>query len=244
MSEIIIPGEQFEFKRLFWPLSELVVKMEGEAKGEIEGLGAAYGNKDFNGDVMHCGTFQEDLDEHQKSGAVPHMCYNHKQDEIVGDWLRMKDTSKGMHMAGKFWLGQGIAKAEQAYNVSKSKGPKGLSVGFLLPKNGATYDAKEGIRNITKGRLKEVSVVPHPMNAKAMITQVKSLLIDKEFLSIREAEEILRDEANLSAGDAKTFLARLRKGWELERDAELKGRAEIDGFVKSLNNLNKSLTQG
>jgi HK97 family phage prohead protease len=245
MTEIIAP--QFEMKRIFVPIEGFEIKMEGADKGTVAGLGCAYGNVDQGSDRMHMGCFAEDLAEHEKTGAVPHMFYNHKSDEPVGDWNRMKDTAKGLHMEGKFWLGQGIAKAEQAYNVAKSKGPKGFSVGFLLPKDGATYDAKEGVRNITKGRLKEVSIVPHPMNVKAMITSVKSILADKDHLSIREAEEILRDVALFSVDESKTFLARLFKGFELKlaRDAEeLKGQEALNAMVASLTHLNKSLMQG
>jgi HK97 family phage prohead protease len=239
MSDDINPNERL---RLLVTLDGLELKSADgrDDTGYVKGYGAAYGNVDQGKDIVEKGAFDADVEKCMKSGEVPHMNWNHNSNEPVGDWTHMFSDQKGLGLEGKFWTGMGIPRAEQSYRVAKSKAPKGLSIGFA-PKR-TSRDEKSGVRTIHEGSVKEVSIVPYPMNLKAQITQVKSALDGKEQLTIREAEEILRDAANFSATEAKSFLAKLVRGWELQRDAEVLERKQITEVMNGLTNLQKALT--
>lgn len=233
-----------EFKRILLPFDDFTIKSEGAEAGSFEGYGAAYGNRDQGGDIIAKGTFADDLAEHEKSGAVPHMFWNHNQNEPIGDYTKMTDSAKGLKVSGKLWIGKGIPKAEQAYLMMKGNGPKGLSVGIMIPPGGrSAYDDKN-TSTISKAACKEISVVPYPMNQKALVTSIKAALEGKDFITVREAEEVLRDVALWNDREAKTFLARVKKGFDVERDADarvLATKSATDALLASLHNLAKAL---
>jgi HK97 family phage prohead protease len=232
--------ENARMERIVVPLMGLELKSaDGKSDGYIKGYGAAYGNVDQGDDIVQKGAFDEDVEECEKKGIVPHMNWNHKTDEPVGDWHRVFSDEKGLGLEGRFWINMGIPRAEQSYRVAKSNTEKGLSIGFKPKK--ISRDEKSGVRTIIKGRLKEVSIVPYPMNLKAEITQVKSALDGREHITVREAEEILRDAARFSATEAKSFLAKLCRGWDLQRDADELNRKQISDVMNGLTNLQKAL---
>jgi phage head maturation protease len=137
----------------------------------------------------------------------------------VGDYTKLETDQKGLYCEGKLWLGDGIPKAQQTYRMLKSKTGKGLSIGYSTKEY--SMDEETGIRTLLKVKLHEISPTPFPMNEKAEITAVKTMLLCKDKLGIREAEEILRD-VGLSHTEAKRFLALLATGlkesWDATRD--------------------------
>jgi hypothetical protein len=160
------------------------------------------------------------------------MFFSHDQREPIGDWHEMSADSRKLKMSGQLWIGKGIPKAEQAHMLMKSKMEKGLSIGARLVRH--EYDEKKGIRYLKEMELKEVSPTIFPMNPKAIITSVKSLIMGKESLTIREAEEILRD-VGFSNTDAKSFLARVQLGLK-QRDA---ADDELRMSIKRITNILK-----
>jgi HK97 family phage prohead protease len=234
-------NEQGEYKRFLVVCDEWIYKGDdGAEKGDLTGYGSIYGNVDADGDVMDPGCFEDDMKAHKETGAVPHMFYNHSMMNVCGNWLKLEDKAKGLVHSGKIAVGRGIPVAEQAHIVASSKTMKGLSVGFQIKPKGAEYgDGKPGSpnRTIKRAGLVETSIVPFPKNAKAIITGVKGAIGEKDFLSIREAEEILRDVAMFSGTEAKSFLALLKKGWDQQRDAEITTKLDLDRLQNGILNL-------
>ena len=131
--------------------------------GSFEGLAAAYGNVDSQGDRIEPGAFKSAEGE-----RIP-LLFAHKTDQPIG-FASVTETPQGLVVKGRLLLDT-VAGAE-AYSRLKSGVLKALSVGFRLPKDG--FSLKAGIRVISKAVLKEISLVVFPSNPLAAVTAVKS----------------------------------------------------------------------
>jgi HK97 family phage prohead protease len=194
-------------------LTSFEIKSHAGDNGEFVGYGAAFGNIDAGKDLIEKGAFNDNMMEHKAAGTMPGMFWAHDGKEPVGEWKSWTTDDKGLLMEGKIWIGKGIPRAEQAYALLKSNGPKGLSIGFKVRDGGDRYEQKTKARILSKLTVGEVSIVPFPMNSKANIISVKSELNDLSFKNvdgtlktIRELESILRD-GGLSDREAKALLA-------------------------------------
>ncbi len=191
------------------------LKSMDDKTGAFEGYGSTFGNVDEGRDAVQKGAFTNTIKEHGAAGTMPHMLFSHDTHEPIGEWGSWEQDDKGLYMKGQLWLGSGIEKAAQAHLMLKSKGPKGLSIGYGIRPGGASYDKQANVRNLIDLDVGEVSPTPFPMNRKAVIVSVKSLretqhtfkMADGSFVTKREMEELLRDACGLSASEAKAFLA-------------------------------------
>lgn len=180
-----------------------------EAKGEFVGYGSTFGNVDHGGDIVVEGAFKRSLKQHIADGTMPAMLFNHDAGEPIGHWTQIAEDSKGLRMQGQLWVGQGIAKAEQAYQMLSHAGMKGLSIGYATKTS--EIDAKTRARKLTDLDIFEVSPVALPMNPKALISTIKSLKSIDGIATIREFEKLLRD-VGLTQSEAKAFCAEGYKG--------------------------------
>jgi len=224
--------------------AELEIKTT-ETPGQFKGYGSTFGNVDLGGDVVMPGAFDKMIEAHTKAGTMPHMFFSHDSREPIGDWLSMDVDKKGLKLEGQLWLGAGIPKAEQAYRMLQSKTGKGLSIGYsnLVAPNFTTDKKGNRIRELVSLQVSEVSPTASPMNQKAGIISVKDLsplLEGKELLSIRDAEDFLREVGNFSREGAKQFLALLAKGIDEQRDAARKSLASND-LLDAINNFKKAI---
>ncbi len=195
-----------------------IMEVKGlDEKGQFEGYASTFGNVDSGRDVVVAGAFKETLAEHEKAGTMPGMFYSHDIREPVGDWLEMREDSKGLKAVGQLWVDRGIPKVEQTYMMLKGKSQKGLSIGYgKRGQDGFQYDDKKQVRYLKNVDLFETSPTPFPMNGKATIRAVKAAnsqdegfrlrKADGSIVSKRELEEALRD-AGLSDKEAKAFIA-------------------------------------
>jgi HK97 family phage prohead protease len=131
--------------------------------GSFEGIAAAYGNVDTQGDRIEAGTFKT-----AEGQRIPLM-FAQKPDMPVG-FATVTDTAQGLMVKGKLLLDT-VAGAE-AYSRMKAGILKALSVGFKLPADG--YSMKAGVRVISRAILKEISLVVFPANPLAAVTAVKT----------------------------------------------------------------------
>lgn len=170
-------------------------------KGYFEGYGAVFSNEDAKKDIILPGAFSKSLAEFETKNETPMMLWNHNDDEPIGDWLELKEDSKGLLVKGQLWLGQGIMNAERAYKVMTGRGKKGLSIGYRTKE--ADRD-KQGRRLLKQIDLHEVSPVTFPMNSEATVLRVKSA---NGCIDPRSLERLLRDECGLSAKEAKALMS-------------------------------------
>lgn len=226
--------------RIFLPFAELELKTDNARPGFFVGYGATFGNKDQGNDIILPGAFDTTAEEHAKAETMPAMYYEHNSQEPIGDWLSMSVDKKGLKMEGQLWIKEGIPRADQAYKMLQSKTGKGLSIGFshITP---PIYDDKANVRKLTSLRVAEVSPTGRPMNKKAGIISVKSLLEEKKILTVRDAEDWLRDAVGLSATEAKTFIAAVKSGVCAERDASAERQKNLDDAMNKIAALRKTI---
>lgn len=226
-------------EKMFVPFSGLEFKSSAEADalpGYFKGYGATFNNKDLGDDIILPGAFDQTVEEHAKSETVPAMFYEHNSYEPIGDYLSLSVDKKGLLVEGQLWVGKGIARADQAYMMLQSKTGKGLSIGYshITP---PIYDDKKKARQLTGLRVHEISPTGMPMNPKARVLTVKSILDDKKIITVREAEDFLRDAGNMSASEAKSFIAALKSGLTAEWDASQERARHLATAIKNIQNL-------
>lgn len=166
------------------------------------GYGSKFGNIDNSRDMVVKGAFEESIAA--KGASKIKMLWQHDPGQPIGVWTDMKEDGQGLRVSGKLLLK--IQKAREAYEMMKAGIVDGLSIGFRTMKE--SYDTEKGgrgYRKIEKADLWEISLVTFPMNPKATVTAVKTMLTD------RELEAMLRDEAGLSNRDAKAALSIFKK---------------------------------
>ena len=157
--------------------------------GVIEGIGAFFGNVDMGGDIIAPGAFTKTLAE--RGGAPIPMLFAHKLDRPIGAWTEAKETDEGLAVKGRITLAS--RDGAEAYALAKDGALTGLSVGYL-PVRKSHSGANRLLQEVN---LFEVSPVPVPMNERARVRSVKSVQ------SIRDLEDLLRDEGGFSNRRAK-----------------------------------------
>jgi uncharacterized protein len=194
--------------RILLPLIDCDLKFEKGDTGVFEGYASVYGNVDSDGDTITKGTFAAAVDAKQ---TIP-IFYGHSWRSFmgtpgmpIGKSQQLAEDDHGLHMRANFTLGS--SGGRDAYALTKDGAMSGLSVGMLIPKDGASNKEKGEGRVITKARLLEVSVLPFQSNPDAIVTDVKEAIEAIETLS--DCEFVLRD-AGLSRASAKTLLARFK----------------------------------
>jgi uncharacterized protein len=189
-----------------------------QADGTFTGYASTFdGPADAYGDTIARGAFTKSLAKHKAEGTAPAMLWQHHPDEPIGTWLSFTEDAAGLAVTGK--LATGTTKGAEAHDLLKQKAITGLSIGFVIPKGGATNGPKG--RRLTELELWEVSLVTFPANTAARVIEVRS---------IKEFEAHLRD-----SGFPKAAALKLASGgWPAldGRDAhQMDGLHELTALV-------------
>ena len=227
-------------------VAPLEVKFADASSGEFDGYGAVFGNVDSHGDVIVPGAFAASLAEYKARGTMPTMYAQHGPalggDPLpVGVWQEMEEDAKGLRVRGR------ISALDTDYgrrirSLVQDGALKGLSIGYNLATNGATYGKKPGEpkRTLKAVRLIEVSLVHQASNDRARVESIKSRLDSDEPPTLREIEEALREPpfnlsrkqaAAFAAGGYKSLLARESEGGEAS-PPEAKALSDLAGVLR------------
>ena len=175
-------------------MSELDFVLDAKAladDGEIEGLAAGYGNLDFGGDVILPGAIAASIAGRK---SVPMLMY-HDQKRPAGVWTGFEETSDGLLVKGRFSMSTRTGR--EAHGLVKDGAIGGLSIGYRAIRERLVGKA----RHLIEVALHEVSLVTIPMNEKALITSVKSIIEAGHLPSLSQFEDFLR-EAGFSKSQA------------------------------------------
>jgi len=195
------------------------VNPSGKIEARVTTWGAREGadGRKFNYQPMG---FSQWADEFANSGKPLPMFLNHNDNGMpVGQWDEFSFDDEGMTAAGKLFME--TTGGSDLYNVLKAS-PNlfgGVSVGAyadeakMVDADGNDLepddDGDEAYFQITKGGLREVSVVMYPNNQSAQISQLE--YFDAEGKpNPRHIEQALRD-AGLKRKDATTASSVLKK---------------------------------
>ena len=157
--------------------------------------------------------FMEWAQEFAKTGRPLPMYVNHNSDQIpVGEWTSIEMDDDGMNASGRIFLN--TTAGSDLYQVM-CESPSmfgGVSVGAYADEYqwvkedgtpmtvGSDNVYEDGYFQITKGGLRETSVVMHPNNPKAEIKKLEYFREDGS-ADLKVLEEALRD-AGLSKSEA------------------------------------------
>jgi HK97 family phage prohead protease len=121
---------------------------------------------DGYGDVIAPGAYAKTLLDHRDQRSAPAMLWSHDPSEIIGKWVSMTEDGAGLAVKGQ--LNLDVQRGREALALLKSGAFNGLSIGFRVPRGGATYQ-KDGSRLLKEIELGEVSIVAMPKTTQWLI---------------------------------------------------------------------------
>ena len=208
--------------------AKLVLESQGNAEptGKIEAVVTTWGAREgadgrrFN---YQPEAFMDWAESFSKEGRPLPMFVNHDADSIpVGEWTSFEFDDKGMSAQGRIYMN--TTQGSDLYQVM-SESPNmfgGVSVGayaedfMMVNAEGEPDQSDEAYFQITKGGLREVSVVMYPNNPMAEVQKLEFFRADGT-ADLKILERALRD-ASLSKKDAVTAASIFKKVLE-QRDA-------------------------
>ena len=174
--------------------------------------------------------FAKWAEEFSKAGRPLPMFVNHAADAMpVGEWTSFEFDEQGMNACGKLYVN--TTAGSDLYQIM-TESPNmfgGVSVGAyadeyqMVKQNGdmcGDDDMEEGYFQITKGGLREVSVVMYPNNPAAEVKKLEFFRPDGT-ADLKVLESVLRD-AGLSKKDAVTSASVFRRVLEQRDVVEVK----------------------
>lgn len=198
----------------------------GEPTGKIEARITSWGPREgvdgrrFN---YQPEGFMEWAKEFAASGRPLPMFLNHNAESMpVGEWTSIEMDEEGMSACGRLFLN--TTAGSDLYQVM-SESPNmfgGVSVGAyadeyqMVNADGEPDQSEDAYFQITKGGLRETSVVMYPNNPKAEVKKLEYFRADGS-ADLKVLEEALRD-AGLSKSDAVAAASTFKKVLE-QRDA-------------------------
>lgn len=154
----------------------------------FEGFAAAFENTDNGLDVIHKGAFVESI-----RARMPTILWIHNRNEPIGMPLSIEEVDDGLYIKARLpkedTLVNGRVMPQMRVGSVRS-----MSIGYVAVDH---MRDDQGIRHLYKIDLREVSLVPFPMNDMAMVTNFKSLLLpatdDKGCIDTDKAKEVIQD---------------------------------------------------
>lgn len=206
--------------------AKLVLEKQGASTGKIEATVTTWGAREgadgrrFN---YQPEGFMQWAEDFSKSGRPLPMFVNHDADAIpVGEWTAFEFDDTGMKAEGRLYVN--TTMGSDLYKVMQESPAMfgGVSVGAyaeeyqMVNADGEPDQSDEAYFQITKGGLREVSVVMYPNNPNAEVSKLEYFRPDGS-ADLKVLEQALR-EVGLSKKDAVAAASTFKKVLEL-RDA-------------------------
>ena len=206
--------------------ARLIVEKKGQQTGAIEATVTTWGAREgadgrrFN---YQPEGFMDWAEAFSKEGRPLPMYVNHQADAMpVGEWTQFEFTESGMTATGRIYTNTSVGS--DLYQIMQESPAMfgGVSVGAyaedyqMVNADGEPDQGDEAYFQITKGGLREVSVVMYPNNPAAEVSKLEYFRPDGS-ADLKVLEKALRD-AGLSKSDAVAAASTFRKVLE-QRDA-------------------------
>ena len=167
--------------------------------------------------------FMDWAKEFAKKGNPLPMFMNHNADAMpIGEWTSFEMNDTGMTAEGRIFTNTAAGKAIHTIMKESPSMFGGVSVGAyaedyqMVNANGEPDQSEDAYFQITKGGLREVSVVMYPNNPEANVSKLEYFRPDGT-ADLKIMEQALRD-AGLSKSDAVAAASTFKKVLE-QRDA-------------------------
>ena len=205
--------------------ARLIVEKQGNT-GKIEATVTTWGAREgadgrrFN---YQPEGFMDWAESFAKGGKPLPMFLNHQSDAMpVGEWTSFEMDETGMTAQGRIYTNTSAGK--DIYNIMQESPQMfgGVSVGAyaedyqMVNADGEPDQSDEAYFQITKGGLREVSIVMYPNNPEANVNKLEFFRPDGS-ADLKILEQALRD-AGLSKSDAVAAASTFKKVLE-QRDA-------------------------
>jgi HK97 family phage prohead protease len=203
--------------------AKLVLEKQGASTGKIEATVTTWGAREgadgrrFN---YQPEGFMQWAEDFSKSGRPLPMFVNHNADAIpVGEWTAFEFDDTGMKAEGRLYVN--TTMGSDLYKVMQESPEMfgGVSVGAyaeeyqMVNADGEPDQSDEAYFQITKGGLREVSVVMYPNNPQAEVSKLEYFRPDGT-ADLKVLEQALR-EVGLSKKDAVAAASTFKKVLEL-----------------------------
>jgi HK97 family phage prohead protease len=167
--------------------------------------------------------FMDWAEAFSKTGKPLPMFMNHQSEAMpVGEWTSFEMTPSGMTAEGRIYMNTAAGKDMHTIMCESPTMFGGVSVGAyaedyqMVNADGEPDQSDEAYFQITKGGLREVSVVMYPNNPEANVSRLEYFRPDGS-ADLKIMEQALRD-AGLSKSDAVAAASTFKKVLE-QRDA-------------------------
>jgi HK97 family phage prohead protease len=186
--------------------------------GQFEGIASVYGNVDSYGDIVEAGAFSKTIAERGKS--VP-ILWQHDSRLPIGSG---EVYDAGTHLGIKGKILEAVSHGADAMRLAKAGIVKGLSIGYQVLKD--SWDADRKVRLLKEIKLYEVSFVTFPANELAVLTGIKSgLLEDDAYDTLQHYATELKAGRILSAANMAKLKSIVENLQSLLADAEAAEKA-------------------
>lgn len=209
-------------------LNQIEVKFDDARRGFFSGYASVFGGVDAYGDTIMPGAYKSTIEMRKRPVQ---MRWNHFG-EVIGKWLDIRETEKGLWVEGE--LTPGHSKAEDVYASLKHGAISGLSIGYRPVKS---FPNETGGLDLHEIDLVEISVVESPADLAAQIGDIKSAI--DELKTIRDIERFVR-ESGFAKEDAVMLVSRMKSIVRGELEQE---RKQTNELAQAILAMSKSLTK-
>lgn len=209
-------------------LNQIEVKFDDARRGFFSGYASVFGGVDAYGDTVIPGAYKSTIEMRKRPVQ---MRWNHFG-EVIGKWLDIRETEKGLWVEGE--LTPGHSKAEDVYASLKHGAISGLSIGYRPVKS---FPNETGGLDLHEIDLVEISVVESPADLAAQIGDIKSAI--DELKTIRDIERFVR-ESGFAKEDAVMLVSRMKSIVRGELEQE---RKQTNELAQAILAMSKSLTK-
>jgi len=209
-------------------LNQIEVKFDDARRGFFSGYASVFNGVDAYGDTVIPGAYKSTIEMRKRPVQ---MRWNHFG-EVIGKWLDIRETEKGLWVEGE--LTPGHSKAEDVYASLKHGAISGLSIGYRPVKS---FPNETGGLDLHEIDLVEISVVESPADLAAQIGDIKSAI--DELKTIRDIERFVR-ESGFAKEDAVMLVSRMKSIVRGELEQE---RKQTNELAQAILAMSKSLTK-
>lgn len=183
---------------VFYKSFRLQVKSAEDA-GTFEGYASVFGVLDSYNEIVAPGSFTESLAATKAAGRQIPVVWQHDMAAPIGVYDSVVEDNVGLAVKGRLAIPD-VRQAVEALALMKMGAVPDMSIGYYVDKY--ETNSETGIVTLTKLDLVEVSLVTLGANPAARISAVKARLDSGEFLTIREFEDLLREQGFSKAAAA------------------------------------------